>query len=935
MRFADLPIQRKLLGSVLLAVTVAAVVLVLSITLYETTTFRPRFVTGARADARMLADLLVPALEFSDDRTAAAQLASLERRPEVSASAIFLVDGTLFASRHRVAAARFDRPPAASAPPVAVVGRVVTVVERIEGVNGELGLLCMRIDLPTVARRFADHGIFVLASVVSLGVLAVLLSYVLRRAVSGPVETLVEAARVVSEKKDYALRVPVTGRDEFGRLAEAFNEMLQAIGTRDAARHRHEMRLARYNSGLVELAQVEMTAPDDPERRLRLILSILCRVHRVRRVGFWVLDEGGTQLRCSAGYDREEDRHFSGDLLRVEEAPTYFAALRSETVLAISETATDPIVAELRPGYLEPEGITSMLDLPVHRNGRLIGVLCHEHTGPARRWESQEINFASAVSDRVVFVLESEDLRAAQLALQDSEARYREMVEAAPDAIFTIDRHGRVREPNSALGRLTGWPEQRWREINWEEALVAEDRVTAAAAFAEVTFTGAPKVVTIRFVRPTGDPVALECFLAPRRQTAGPGAVLCVGRDQTERLGALAARARLEEQLRHAQKMEAVGTLAGGIAHDFNNILTALLGNLELIGLELPARHEARPFLQNTLQATHRAKDLVRQILTFSRRQESRRRPVRLADTVGEALGLLRASLPASIEIVSRNNPATPPILADETQIHQVVMNLATNAFHAMETTGGRLTVEVGMGAVGEPDRVRHPQLSAGEFVVLAVEDTGCGMDEATLGRLFEPFFTTKAQGRGTGLGMAVVHGILQTHEARVAVESAVGRGTSFRIYFPPWREAAVVAPAPGRVAVGASRSGLVLLVDDERPVLQVADLLLRRQGFTVRGFLDPRDAIREFEERPAAFDLIVTDLTMPYLGGLDLVRRVRTRRPDLPALIMTGYGGDHDARTFSAAGVCGPLQKPFTADAFNEAVALALRGLGLGGEAT
>jgi len=924
MRFSDLPIQRKLLWGVLLSVAVAAAVLGGAIVVYETSRFQPMFVKDARADAKMMAEVLIPALEFSDDKTAVKQLSSLERRQEVVASVIYLRAGSLFVSRARNDEHRFPPMMPDNTLNFTINDRVVTLYEVIPGPEGNLGWVGLRFQLPNLGQRMVGYGLFIIASGVSLAVLAGLFSYVVHRAVSGPVESLMKATQEVSETKDYTLRVPVKGRDEFGRLAGAFNEMLAAIGMRDEERLRHEERLARYNSGLVELAQAEAVSSGNSAEQLELVLAILSRVHRVSRVSMWLFDKEMQAMRCIAGYDARTKRHFSGATLAVSFAPVYFENITLGSVLAVENTATDPHVAELYADYLQPEGITSMLDLPVSRHGRLAGVLCHEHTGAPRHWETQEINFATAVSNRVVLLLESDELDSARRALQESESRYREMVEAAPDAIFTLDRDGRIREPNGAMSRLTAWPEDRWNGLALVDAVLVEDRLLALTACAEVATTGASKVVNLRFLRKDGLALALECYLVPRYLAAGPGDVLCVGRDQTERLAALAAQALLQDQLRISQKMEAVGTLAGGIAHDFNNILTALMGNLELIDYELRDDHQARIYLGNTLKATERARDLVRQILTFSRQQESKRRPVKLAEIVSEAMRLLRATLPTSIEIVNRFDLEAPEILADESQIHQVIMNLATNSFHAMETTGGQLTFELARGAVDEAKRVRHPQLREGEYVVLTVSDTGCGMDEATQRRLFEPFFTTKPQGRGTGLGMAVVHGILQSHEAMVAIQSALWKGTTIRLYFPLWNKALPVTPrtASPFPPAKAKSTARVMVVDDETLVAQVAEMVLRRSGMVVSSFNDSLAALAAFKAQPDAYDLVLTDLTMPQMGGLDLARKIRELRPRLPVVLMTGYGGDHNAAVFDEAGVHGPLQKPFTAKALGDMVA-------------
>jgi len=927
MRYSDLPIQKKLFGTVLLAVSVTAVLMALSIGLYETMTFRPRFVAEARNNARMMAELLVPALEFDDERTAAIQLAALARGRAAVSSAIYRKDRALFVSNGNVADQFFGGQENKASWRWISNDRVV-VIEPIEGPLGLLGWLRIELQLTGTLRRLQDYGVFALASLISLSALALMLSFVLRRAVSGPVMGLMDAAQAVSEKKDYSLRVPVAGGDEFGRLAAAFNDMLATLGTIDVERHRREAMLARHNRGLVELAQMEAKATEDAGSQIDVFLRILCRVHQIRRASFWSLEQGGTRLKCVIGYDSELNRSFSGSLLDEAEVPLYFAALRTQPVIVVPDIKKALVDENLRSRYCEPLNVGSILDVPVWRDGILVGVICDEHVGGPREWDTQEINFSAAVSDRVILIYERERLRAAQKALGDSEARYREMVEAAPDAIFTLDSRGFIGEPNKALEQITGWHPEHWRDVTFADAVRIEDRQLAEQVRLSVAQGGAAKVVTLYIRKADGGTVALECFLAQRQRTLGMGSVLCVGRDQTQRLAASAEQTRLEELLRKSQKLEAVGKLAGGIAHDFNNILVALTGNLRFIGDELSIGHPALPYLEKTLLATQRARDLVRQILTFGRGHESLRKPVSIEEVVREAYGLLRASLPASISIQLRFAPKTPNVLADASQLHQVIMNLATNAFHAMEAQGGVLTIEVEPGEVKESDRAIYPQLKVGRHIILSVSDNGCGMDEKVQMHLFEPFFTTKAQGRGTGLGMAVVHGILESHESTITVQSAPGKGTTLRLYFPVHELSlalpeTVVLPIPNPPTIQGQR---LLLVDDESMVIQIFEMLLKRKGYRPDAFSDPREALVAFESAPDEYALILTDLTMPHLSGLDFAQKIRAIRPKIPIIIMTGYGGDHTS-SFAIAGISETLLKPFSAEDLIAAVERGLSG--------
>ena len=359
-------------------------------------------------------------------------------------------------------------------------------------------------------------------------------------------------------------------------------------------------------------------------------------------------------------------------------------------------------------------------------------------------------------------------------------------------------------------------------------------------------------------------------------------------RGQAERRALEAERTRLEGQLRQAQKMEAIGTLAGGIAHDFNNILQAVMGYAELAGDPLPPNHPTRANLAHILRAAQRASDLVHQILTFSRQTESRRRPCALQPVVKEALKLLSATLPATLKVHTHIDPTCPQAVADPTQIHQVVMNLATNAYHAIGATGGTLEVTLAghREAAGE---------GAPEWLRLTVRDTGCGIDAATRERIFDPFFTTKPVGEGTGLGLAVVHGIVTDHGGRIAVESAAGRGTTVTIDLPVAATAAPVEPPATPVAKG--RGERITVVDDDPEVAAILGVILTALGYRPAIFTDPRRALEAITAAPETTDLVLTDQVMPALSGTALAERLAKVRADLPVILLTGYSDEEGAR--------------------------------------
>jgi PAS domain S-box-containing protein len=370
----------------------------------------------------------------------------------------------------------------------------------------------------------------------------------------------------------------------------------------------------------------------------------------------------------------------------------------------------------------------------------------------------------------------------------------------------------------------------------------------------------------------------------------------------------------LESQLRQAQKMEAIGTLAGGIAHDFNNILTPVLGYAEFIADKLPADSPLADPARRVVTAGMRARDLVKQILTFSRQTEQERTPLQIHLVVKEALKLLRSSIPTTIEI--RQNIGTEAmVLADPTMIHQVMMNLCTNAYHAMRESGGILAVSLQEVEIGPDDYITELHLRPGPYLRLEVSDTGCGMPHQILERIFEPYFTTKAKGEGTGLGLSVVHGIVATLRGHITVYSEPGKGTTFHVYLPRYLQEQGVDATVVTVAPLPRGHEHILVVDDEPAIVEMMRLTLQSLGYRVTACSDSRQALEQFEAQPTAFDLVLSDVTMPHLTGAELAQRLLARRPNLPIILCTGFSEIINEEMAKALGICRLLMKPVLRD--------------------
>ena len=919
-------LQHKLVRLTLVAILLALFVTTVAVALFEFTTYRPRALENAKIQADLLSEVIVPALEFDDVATAEKLLAMLRHQAAVKGAAVFRADGSRLAQFRRSPEAA---DPPASAPDVraTIEGQRIIVAVPVRSAETEIGRVWLQADLPGWTERIRQYGLLLVLVALAVVVLSLFFSVATRRQITNPLHALAETVQLVGQNRDLHLRVAETGTGEISALAGAFNRMLETLDLHGTHQREREARLARQNQGLVDMARAQKESPDDTATQSRRLTEILCGTLEVGRAGIWILKLDETALICRDLFERGAAKHHSSIILPTADYPAFFAALDKERAIEAGDALTDPRTAEFA-GYLRPLGVRAVLDVPVRWRGRIAGVLCLEHVGGTRQWQLDEVGFAISAADRVALFLEAEESRQAELELRDSEERYRNLIEGARDAIFNLTPDGEILELNQAVEAITGWKRERWIRRNFTDPMVPEDRDKAVALFQEVARGGHPPSFELHIRTENGSMVTLEFAISPRYKGGRLVGLLGIGRDVTERKLAEEAKAGLEAQLRQAQKMEAVGNLAGGIAHDFNNILTAIIGNAQLAEMELPEAHPARVLLVQTLMASHRAKDLVQQILTFSRRHEQKREPTHLGAVVRDSIKLLRSVLPSSVQIGTQIPDSLPQIMADETQLHQIVVNLATNGAHAMEELGGRLDIMVDEVEVDQEMVSQKPQLRPGRFVRLWVTDTGPGMTEATLQRIFEPFFTTKETGKGTGLGLAVVHGIVQQHDGMIVVYSVPEKGTSFQIYFPVIAAGTAVladaaptyrsvSPLPNQ---GAGRR--VMVVDDDELVLSVAENVLRRAGYRALPFNDPVTALKVFREM---FDLIITDLTMPRIKGTKLAAEMREIRPDLPIILFTGFAGGINTSVFQGVGLFGPLQKPFTSESLLALVAQAL----------
>ncbi|MBI3371763.1 MAG: PAS domain S-box protein [Betaproteobacteria bacterium] len=499
------------------------------------------------------------------------------------------------------------------------------------------------------------------------------------------------------------------------------------------------------------------------------------------------------------------------------------------------------------------------------------------------------------------------------------------IVEHSSDAIISRAPDGTILSWNEGATRLYGY--------SAEEAIGRDIGIISAPEYRgdaqrNTRFLqqggSVPPFETVRVAK-DGRPLHVQISASAVRDDAGRlVAIAGIHRDITERKRAERAMAESEErrrmlevQLRQSQKMEAMGTLAGGIAHDFNNIIGAILGNAALALEDVGEDHRALESITEIGKAARRARELVQQILAFSRKQTLSRRPIALDKLMEEAVKLLRATLPAGVRLIASSSADAPSVMADPTQIHQVLLNLCTNAWHAMEGRPGTIALALESVALDGPSDGGHPDLPPGRYARLTVKDTGRGMDAAVMERIFEPFFTTKPVGEGTGLGLSAVHGIVQGHEGAITVDSTPGEGTTFHLYFPAV-ELAAAAEAGGGVPADLQRQGRgqhVLYLDDDDALVSLVSRMLQRRGYRVSGFTLAQDALDAVRADPDGYDLAVTDFNMPGMSGLDVARELARIRPGLPVAVTSGYITDELRRKAPECGVRHLIYKPDTVD--------------------
>ncbi len=689
----------------------------------------------------------------------------------------------------------------------------------------------------------------------------------------------------------------------------------------EAARQARLARLERQQRALVTLATHPTVLSGDFEAACRIITELAAETMEVERCSIWSL-ENPRELRCVNLFERSSGRHSSGMVLQAEHYPRYFEAIHTARVIDAHDVLADARTNAFSDDYLIPLGITSLLDAPVRVEGQVVGIVCHEHVGPARRWHEDEIVFAGEVADQVAQALLNRRQQKAEEALRRNQERLELVLRGAGLGMYDWNlRSGEV-VINARYAEMLGYTLEELQPFTiqtWVDLIHPEDRPQEMEALQREMNADFPLVDTeYRMRTRDGDWkwILDRGKVVEWDQDGKPLRICGTHLDITERKRAEEAHHKLLARAMETQKLEAIGQLTAGIAHEFNNLLTSINGFAELLQMELALDDPRRHRVERILASGQRAARLVNQLLAFGRRQIIMPQVLDLNRVLGGMISVVRMALRYNIALVTDFEPALWLVKIDPAQVEQIVLNLVFNARDAMPE-GGTLTIRTANVMLDKASSERHLDLEAGRYVLLAIEDTGIGMDNYVKQHLFEPFFTTKEVGKGTGLGLAAVFGIVKQNGGDITVESSPGTGTAVHIYLPAVEEAGV--PDKHLRTPEASQPlplGTILVFEEHEGVRQLVQAILDQEGYQTLIAANKQEALALATQYGGRIDLLITDEPSDApLSSADsghVIEALLATCPGMKVLHMTAYEDELQEKERKAPPGVAYILKPF-----------------------
>lgn len=686
----------------------------------------------------------------------------------------------------------------------------------------------------------------------------------------------------------------------------------QVLRLTNTKRKAAEIQRYQQTLALMSLWKADIFKQGHFTETIREITRTAAETLQVARVAVWLFSEDRSRIQCLTLYQLAAQQHTTADELLADQYPAYFQALEKSRIIAAHHAQTDPETAEFSANYLKPFGITAMMDAPIRIDEGLIGILCHEHVGGEREWTVEEQSFASSLADLLAIAIQTNKRFQVEQKLQASEELRELAVLGAGIGVWDWDIKTDTLQMDERWAAIRSYrvdeaPSDRafWLKLIHPDDLPdvkakLQQHLNGESDFYQTEYRTQTKDGQWKWVLSRGKVVQWD-------EDGQPVRFLGTQLDITDYK-------HLEQQLRHAQKMEAIGRLAGGIAHDFNNVLTVIISYSELVlkRTDLEARMRLR--VEEIKRAGERAALLTQQLLTFSRKQVMTTVVLDLNLVVTEMDQMLRRLIGEDIDLRLHLAPEPCWVKADPVQLEQVVMNLVINARDAMPV-GGKITIGTSSARRMTNPAQLHQRTAAQEYICLLVADSGIGMDAETQAQIFEPFFTTKEAGKGTGLGLSMVFGIVQQHNGWIEVDSQVGRGTTFFIYVPSVQQSTQTNRVPFKpLDVDLAGEETILLVEDEEQIRVLADIALQEAGYTTLVAANGQEALALARQHDGAIHLLLTDVIMPGMNGVKLSEEIDLLYPAIKTLYISGYA---DSKlTFpllESTGRTAYLPKPFT----------------------